>query len=172
MVQFSLEAALVAGLAGTFAMSAMMTMASRAGITEMPPMPLVIGSMVTGDRSRARLMGAFVHYLVMGTVVFGIIYGLLFTAFGSDGWLTGVVMGAVHGVLVGAVILPMMGAVHPRMSVASPAAAGDSAPGSGELRLPAPGAMGIRWGGMTPLGLIVGHVIFGLVAAIAYGALV
>jgi hypothetical protein len=63
--------------------------------------------------------------------------------------------------VVGAVAMPMMGAVHPRMS------------GSGDgFRLGAPGFMGIGYGKGTPMGLLVGHLIYGVVVALVYAALV
>ncbi len=92
-----------------------MTMASKAGMTRMPPMPLVMGSMMSGDRHKAMFIGGMLHYIVMGTVVFGIGYALLFQAFGSSAWLTGVLIGVVHGLAVGLVFMPMMPAMHSRM---------------------------------------------------------
>ncbi len=74
MVEFDLVAALVAGVVATVVMSAMMAMAASAGMTDMPTMPLISGAMVTGDRSAANRIGSVMHYLVMGTVAFGIAY--------------------------------------------------------------------------------------------------
>jgi Asp-tRNA(Asn)/Glu-tRNA(Gln) amidotransferase A subunit family amidase len=42
--------ALIAGFAGTVVMSLLMNGAKAAGMTNMPPMPLVAGSMMSGDR--------------------------------------------------------------------------------------------------------------------------
>ncbi len=108
MEDFNLIAALVAGFVGTVVMSAMMTMAASAKVTDMPPMALVTGAMMTGDRRRATAIGSVVHYLMMGTVVFGIVYGLLFDAFDSASWLVGVAIGLAHGAIVGLVFMPMM----------------------------------------------------------------
>jgi MFS family permease len=79
-------------------------------------MPLVIGSMMSGDRAKAMSMGAIAHFIVMGTVVFGIVYGLLLSAFDSDAWWVGTLIGLAHGVIVGVLFMPMMPAMHPRMS--------------------------------------------------------
>jgi hypothetical protein len=67
MADFNALAALVAGLAGTIVMTAMMTVASKAGMTRMPPMPLVMGSMMSGDRHKAMVIGGMLHYIVTGT---------------------------------------------------------------------------------------------------------
>lgn len=61
MVEFDLLAALAGGLVATLVMTAMMQMAARAGMTDMPPMPLVMGSMVTGDRKTATAIGGMLH---------------------------------------------------------------------------------------------------------------
>lgn len=53
MVEFDLLAALAGGLVATVVMTAMMETAKRAGMTDMPPMPLVMGSMMSGDRKTA-----------------------------------------------------------------------------------------------------------------------
>jgi hypothetical protein len=169
-VTFEVVPALVAGLAATIVMSAMMSMAASAGMTRMPPMPLVMGSMMTGEPRQAVRLGTMLHYLVMGTLVFGLLYAALFTSFGSSSVLTGVAIGAVHGLVVGAMAMPMMPAMHPRMSASSEGPAADTS--SGTVVLSAPGFFASNWGSMTPVGLVAGHVVYGLVAALIYGALV
>ncbi len=166
---FEVIPALVAGLVGTVVMSAMMRAANAAGMTRMPPMPLVVGSMMAGDPARARRLGAMIHYLVMGTIVFGLAYAALFVWFGSAAAVTGIAVGAVHGLVVGAIALPMLPMMHPRMNGAVDGSPADTS--SGVVVLSAPGFFGARWGGMTPVGLVTGHVIYGLVAALVYGAL-
>ncbi len=167
---FEVVPALVAGLAGTLVMTAMMTMGASAGMTRMPPMPLVMGSMMTGDPRKALRLGAMIHYLVLGTIVFGLLYAALFMWFDSASVLTGVAIGAVHGLVVGAIGMPMMPAMHPRMSESSEGPPADTS--TGTVVLSAPGFLGLSWGSMTPVGLIAGHVVYGLIVAIAYGALV
>ncbi|MGE0795352.1 MAG: hypothetical protein AB7I38_17865 [Dehalococcoidia bacterium] len=176
MVEFDLFAALVAGAAATAVMSAMMTMAASAGMTDMPSMPLVTGSMIAGSRGMAMRIGSAMHYLMMGTIVFGLAYAALFTAFDDDSWWVGALFGLAHGVILGVVFMPMMPAVHPRMrhelvGVAVPGGRGTVAVDeAGEVQLAAPGVLGMRWGGMTPVGMLMGHVVYGLVAALVYGA--
>lgn len=167
---FEILPALVAGLVATVVMSVMMTAAAKMGLTKMPPMPLVIGSMMSGNPSQARRIGTMLHYIIMGTVVFGLAYAGLFTAFDSASVATGLLIGAVHGLVFGGVAMPMMPAMHPRMT-----AGGDGPVVSeeqGQIALSAPGFFGARWGAMTPVGLIVGHLVFGLVVALIYAALV
>jgi len=63
--RFNLLPALVAGFIATMVMTAMMTMASKAGMTRMPPMPPVMGSMMSGDRRKAMAIGSMLHFVVM-----------------------------------------------------------------------------------------------------------
>lgn len=60
-MEFSVLGGLAAGLLGTAVMFTMMKMAGRMGMTDMPPMELVIGSTMSGDRDRAMQVGAMVH---------------------------------------------------------------------------------------------------------------
>ncbi len=166
---FQVVPALLAGFVATVVMTAMMTLAGKMGLTQMPPMTLVTGSMMTDDPERARRLGIMAHYILMGTVVFGLIYAGLFSAFGSASVLTGLIIGAVHGVIVGAMAMPMMPAMHPRM-VDSPLG-GTVTTGGGTVTLSKPGFFGANWGGMTPIGLLIGHLVYGLVAALVYTAL-
>lgn len=133
----------------------------------MPSFEIMMGSMFTGDEARAKALGAMIHYVMMGTVAFGILYALLYGAFDSVEWWVGVAIGIVHGLVVGLVAMPMMPAMHPRMVAGEPIA-----PQVGEIRLSPSGVMGKNWGAMTPLGVVMGHAVYGLVHALSYGALV
>ncbi len=55
----------------------------------------------------------------------------------------------------------MMGAIHPRMQ---PVAEG--------FQLDPLGIMGVNYGKGTPLGLLMGHAVYGVVVALVYSALV
>jgi uncharacterized membrane protein YagU involved in acid resistance len=102
-----------------------------------------------------------VVHVLMGTVVFGIGYAVLFTAFDSDSAAVGALIGLAHGAILGLVALPMMRTVHPRMR-AVPAGP----------RLDAPGVMGVGYGKGTPAGQLMTHLVYGLVTAIVNGGLV
>jgi len=150
-------------------MSAMMQMASSAGLTQMPPMPLVIGSMMSGDEEKASRLGSMVHFVVLGALVFGVGYAVLFATLDDASIGTGALIGLAHGVVVGAIVLPMMAALHPRMSGAS---TGPVSVEGGQVSLSAPGIFGSRWGGMTPVGMLAGHVVYGVVVAVVYSWLI
>lgn len=168
---FDLPAALVAGLVAAVAMTVLMQAATAMGMTRMPAMSLIQGTLVTGDKRNANLMGLVTHVIVMGTVVFGLVYAGLFGAFDDAGLLVGGLIGLVHGIIADFVMV-MMGAMHPRMD--PPPASGHGevvTDADGEVRLLAPGLFAKNYGVMTPVGLVIGHVVYGLVVALVYNAL-
>jgi len=111
---------------------------------------------------------------MMGTVVFGVAYALMFDAAGSSSPATGLVVGLAHGVLVG-LIMPVMPMMHPRMERSLvTVGAGSGTVGrtpDGEVRLAEPGFFGRGWGAMTPFGILMGHAVFGVVLALVYDGL-
>lgn len=169
-MSFELVAVLVAGLAGSLVMSATMQMATRAGLTQMAPMELVTGSMMSSDRAVASRLGIMIHYGVMETAVFGIAYAGLFSALGNGSVGTGALIGVAHGILFGLVGMPMMPALHARMSSTAVAPGGNVLSFDGGQRtLTAPGVLGSKeGGGMTPIGIVVGHIVYGIVVAGVY----
>lgn len=145
-----------------------MNMAKAAGMTEMD-MALIQGSMVSGQRGTAKAIGLFTHLVVMSAVVFGIIYGLLFSALGiqeNNAWWVGALFGAIHGMIAG-MAFAMMPAMHPRMGKQPKSGSRD-----GELQLAPPGLFGKNYGSMTPAGVLMAHIVFGLVLGFVYGLLV
>lgn len=172
---FSVWAAFVAGIVATLIMTGLIVMARGMGMSRVPAFELITGSMMSANRGTALVMGAMIHYIVMGTVVFGLIYAALFVAVGTASWLAGLIIGIIHGILVG-MMMPMMPSMHPRMQQ-TPAAVGAAGAGSGgqggdEVSIYPPGMFGANWGAMTPWGILMGHAVYGVVLALVYGALV
>jgi hypothetical protein len=72
--------------------------------------------------------------------------------------------------------MPMMPATHPRMD-AQLVGAGGPAHGAVVQEVGGRGAslrprvLGKDWGGMTPVGLLMGHAVYGLVLALVYTAM-
>lgn len=141
--------AIVAGIVGTIVMTMIMMMAPKMG---MPKMDIVgmLGSMF--DAKGNRSMGMGVH-MMMG-IVFAIIYALLWNAgIGKVGPLWGIIFGAVHWLVSGA-MMGGMGMMHAGVKAGS---------------VTAPGPYMMKNGGMMSfMGGLIGHVIFGLVVALVY----
>lgn len=171
-MEFNLVIGWVAGLAGAIAMTLLMKMGSSMGMSKMPDMAVIQGAMFTDDERTAKRIGMFTHLGMMGAVVFGTAYAALFAAFGTASWLAGIGIGVVHGLVAGAVGMPMMGSMHPRMKPAEFLGGATLRSDPSGLRIAEPGFFGRNYGDGTPMGLVMGHAVYGLVVALVYGALV
>ena len=144
--------AIVAGLAGTVVISMIMAMAPKMG---MPKMAIweMLGSMFSKDGNNT--LGWIIHFM-MG-VIFAIIYAALWAAgIGSATWLNGAIFGAVHFVIAGLAMggMPMM---HAGIKAGT---------------VKAPGILMLNAGVMGLMGGLIGHIVYGLVVALVYGAFI
>ncbi len=140
--------AVISGLVGTIAISAVMAMAPLMGIPKMD----IVGMLSTMFGKPNKVLGWIMHFM-MG-VVFALIYVFLWSiGIGSAGWLSGLIFGAVHWLVVG-----LMMAMIPIMHVGIK---------NGDVE--APGLWMTNQGGVLAfIGGLMGHMIFGLVAALVY----
>jgi hypothetical protein len=174
-MQFEFWPAVIAGLVGGAVMSMMIAMMRTAGKTEMD-MALIEGSMFSGDRSKAKAIGTFMHLVVFSALIVGSIYALLFDVFGvSDGnaWWVGALFGIVHAVIAG-MVMGMIGQMHPRMrgGLESDETTRAGRPQDGTLLLEPPGVFAKNYGSATPPGVFMVHVVYGLVVGLVYALLV
>ena len=112
----------------------------------------MLGSMFSAEGNQ--MMGMGMHFM-MG-IVFAIIYALLWNAGigGEPGLLSGLIFGAVHWLISGA-MMGGMGMMHAGVKAGT---------------VKAPGAYMMNNGGMMSfMGGLMGHIIFGLVVAFTYG---
>jgi uncharacterized membrane protein (UPF0136 family) len=169
-MEFEFLPAVIAGAVAGVVMSVMMGAAKAKGLTKMD-MALFEGALFSGDKNRAKAIGLFMHVVVMSGVFFGSIYALLFAAFDvdtSNAWWYGIAFGVVHAVISGTA-MTMMPVVHPRVT-REPVPAGMRAETG--LQLPAPGPFAKNMGKPTPVGFMIGHILYGLVVGLLYSALV
>jgi len=138
--------AVISGMLGTFAISAVMAVAPTMGMPKMD----IVDMLSTMFGKPNRILGWIMH-LMMG-VVFALIYAYLWSlGIGSPGWLSGIIFGAAHWLMVG-----LMMAVIPMMHVGIK---------NGEVE--APGLwMTNQGGGLAFIGGLMGHMVFGLVVAL------
>jgi hypothetical protein len=162
----------LAGFIGTLAMMTVMRAATAAGMTDMPSMPLLLGSIGSDDPGKAKWIGTFVHVIFMGTFVIGTFYASIFSSIASAGLLTGLVVGLAHGVVAG-LFMKLLGVGHTRMRGVS------RFPGGERWRVDAdgihvaePGWFGVNYGKLTPVALLMAHALFGMVAGAVYAAAV
>jgi hypothetical protein len=144
---------LVWGFGATLLLTLLLAASQAMGTSRMS-LPFMIGTMFSADRDRARLYGFFVH-LLNGWVA-ALIYVVIFEQLGRATWWIGALLGAVHGLFVLTVLLPLMPAIHPRMA--------RSTQGPTVVRsLEPPGVLGMSYGPRTPIVLMIAHILFGAV---------
>jgi len=145
--------AVIAGILGTIVFTAILMMAPKMGMPKMDIVSL-LGSMFSVKSNP--VLGWMMH-LMMG-VVFALIYAFLWSrGIGAATWVYGLLFGAVHWLIVG-MIMAMIPMMHVGIKSGSVKASGLYMTGNGG-------------GLMAFMGGLVGHMIFGLVVAIAYALL-
>ena len=142
--------AITAGLTATLVMSMVMALAPKMGFPKMD----IVGMLSTMFSKKGIPALGWMMHLMMG-VVFTLIYSFLWAQeIGSATWLTGLVFGAVHWLIVG-LIMAMIPMMHVGIR-------------SGEVKAPGLYMTGNGGGVMAFVGGLMGHMIFGLVAALVY----
>jgi hypothetical protein len=153
--------ALAGGLLGTVVLTTLLRGASELGWTRMD-LPFLLGTAVSTDRVRAKLVGYALHF-VFG-LLFALGYWLVSAAIDRSGILFGTLLGLVHGLFAGtAVVGVLLPAVHPRMGT------GFDAAGSAPLLQP-PGFLLVNYGPQTPIVTVVGHLAYGAIVGGFIGA--
>ncbi len=138
-------------LAATVLLTTLIAGSQGLGWTRMS-VPLLLGTMFTPDRDRARLLGIALH-LVNGWA-FALVYEGVFRAARLRSAGFGAAVGLLHGLFVVAVLLPALPGIHPRMA--------RSHAGPTEVRvLEPPGFLCLHYGFQTPLVTVIAHVAFG-----------
>jgi hypothetical protein len=146
----------LSGFGATVVLTALFALAQGLGWTRMS-LPLLLGTMFTPDRDRARLVGILVH-LANGWIFSAVYFGVFALAEAAGPGL-GAAVGLVHGVFVAAVGLPALPFYHPR--VARPHAGPTT-----ERRLEPPGFFARHYGWSTGAVIVVGHVAFGAILGV------
>lgn len=150
----SIWGALAGGFAGTLVLTTVLRAASEMRLTRMD-LPFLLGTAVTSDRQRAKLVGYIAHFGF--GIGFALVYYGLFTAIGHSGWWLGAVFGLVHGMFSStALVNIILPAVHPRMGTPF------SAAGSSPLLEP-PGFLMLNYGRSTPIVSLIAHVLYGTI---------
>ena len=146
--------ALAGGFLGTLALTTIVRAASEFGLTRMD-LPLLLGTTVSENRRKARAIGYAIHFVV--GPIFALGYAALFFALGHHSWWTGAVVGALHAVFTGTVlvnvILPLL---HPRIATM------DTAANDVSLVEP-PGFLMRNYGHNTFLIALLAHIAFGAI---------
>ena len=139
------------GFVATLVLATTESAAQGLGLSRMS-IPFILGTMFTGDRDRAGVVGYLVHF-VMGWI-FALGYALAFESWHRATWWLGGAMGLVHGLAVLLIVMPVLPGLHPRM-------ASEHRGPEPTRGLEPPGFMALHYGRRTPLIAVVAHVLYG-----------
>jgi hypothetical protein len=143
-------------LAGALA-TALMTIMLRASVelhVSRMDFPFILGTMLTADRDRAKLLGMGLNFL-MG-LAFSLFYAAFFRDFAPPSARLGALLGLAHGLFVLVILMPLAPTVHPRM--ATPSRGPDATP-----MLEPPGFLALNYGRRTPAISLLAHVLYGAI---------
>jgi hypothetical protein len=150
----------VFGLIATAALTAVMITAQLAGRTRLD-IPLLLGTVVTGDPDRAHVAGFFLH-LGFGQG-FALGYAAAFALLDRATWWLGAGFGLLHGLVALAILVPLLPGVHPRL-------ASNRAGPETTASLEPPGLFALNYGVETPAVTIAAHVAFGIALGVLLDA--
>jgi len=150
--------ALLWGLVGTAVLTTLLSGSQGLGLTRMS-IPYLLGTMMTPDRDRARLLGIGLHFLIGW--LFALLYAAIFQSWRRATWWLGAVIGLTHALFVLAAGLPLLPAIHPRM-------ASEQQGPTPTRQLEPPGFLGLHYGQRTPISVTLAHVVYGAILGAFY----
>ena len=149
--------AIAGGFVATLVMTTIMRGASELGLTRMD-LALLLGTAVTDNRRKAHAIG-YVFHFILG-IGFAAAYGGFFTIIGRSSWWIGALLGALHAVFDGTVLVNvLLPVVHPR--IATPETAANEI-----ALLEPPGFLMLNYGRSTFLVMLVAHIVYGAVVGL------
>jgi hypothetical protein len=148
------------GLLATAVLTAIMIAAQLLGWTRLD-LPLMLGTTVTGDPDRARVVGFFIHLAIGEGFALG--YAASFALLDTATWWLGAMLGLVHAGVALTILVPLLPGVHPRM-------ASERAGPASNAQLEPPGLLGLNYGLQTPAVAITAHLAFGIALGLLLSA--
>jgi hypothetical protein len=146
------------GFVGTVVLTGLMSASQGLGLTR-KSLLFVLGTMVTPDRDRAKLLGFLLH-LINGWWL-AAIYAAAFQSWRRATWWLGAAIGLVHGLFVLLVVMTLLPGLHPRM-------ASEQRGPTPTRQLEPPGFLALNYGRRTPLSVLLAHVAYGAVLGAFY----
>lgn len=139
------------GFVGTLILTTLMAGSQALGLTRMS-LPYLLGTMVTSNRDRAKLMGFGMHFA--NGWLFASLYAAAFQSWRRATWWLGAAIGLVHALFVLVAASSVLPVIHPRM------ASEEHGP-TPTRQLEPPGFLALNYGRRTPLSIIVSHLVYG-----------
>ncbi len=142
------------GIVATVAFTLFTKMGNAIGMTRMDLLDLIGSAAVEPGTGRSRVLGALIHHTNGALLAVFWAYGVALVDLPANWWT-----GALWGVILTAFALVMMssiGAVHPAIR---------------RHQQDDPGPAATNVGAMTPVGSLMGHVVYGVVLGLGYANL-
>ncbi len=146
------------GFVGTVILTTLMAGSQALGLTRMN-IPFMLGTMVTPDRDRAKLVGFGMH-LANGWL-FAALYAAAFQSWCRASWWLGMLIGVVHALFVLVAAMPLLPGMHPRM-------ASEQRGPSPTRQLEPPGFLALNYGKRTPISVVLSHLVYGAILGAFY----
>jgi hypothetical protein len=153
----TIASAIAGGFIGTLVLTTIIKAASEFGWTRMD-LAFLLGTTVTVNRRKAKAWG-YVFQFAFG-LLFASAYGAFFEIIGRSTWQIGAMLGALHAVFVGTVLVNvLLPVVHPRIGTPETAA--------NEIALiEPPGFLMLNYGRNTFLITLVAHIAYGAIVGL------
>lgn len=145
--------AIVWGVVATAVFTVFSMMGKAMGMTRMDLLDLLGSTVARPGSTASKMTGLTVHHVNGAILAVAWAYGTALFGWPAN-WATGLVWGAVLTVLA-LLMMTTIGTVHPAMRRGAE---------------PDPGPAATNFGSMTPLGSLLGHLVYGLVLGLTYSA--
>jgi len=146
------------GFVGTVVLTTLLAGSQALNLTRMN-IPFMLGTMLTPDRDRAKMVGFGAH-LINGWF-FATIYAAAFQSWRRATWWLGALIGLVHALFVLSVAMPLLPGMHPRM-------ASEQRGPTPTRQLEPPGFLALNYGKRTPLSVVAAHLVYGAILGAFY----
>jgi hypothetical protein len=141
------------GFVATVVLTTILAAGQGLGLTRMS-LTYLLGSMLTADRQRVKIIGFLVH-LANGWL-FSLLYVAAFQSWHrATAWL-GAAVGLVHAAFVLTVGMSVLPAAHPRM-------AQENQGPTVTRQIEPPGFLALNYGIETPAAVVLAHLVFGAI---------
>ena len=146
------------GFVSTVVLTSMLAGSQGLGMTRIN-LPYLLGTVITPDRDRAKLIGILLHFV--NGWLFSLLYISAFHSWGMATWWLGAFIGLIHALFVLTVGMPALPALHPRM-------ANEQYGPTVVRQLEPPGFLALHYGVRTPISIVLAHIAFGLILGSFY----
>jgi hypothetical protein len=156
---FHLESIFIWGFVATLLLTTVLELCRGLGLSRIS-LPFLLGTIFTANRHHAQILGYLLQFTI--AFVFSFFYAIIFDSLQLATWWLGTLMGFLHGLMVLAILLPLLPHIHPRM------ASEFDGPDPTRMLEP-PGFLGLNYGRRTPIITLLAHILFGLILGTFYG---